>query len=162
MSSAGSPEQAALGLSGYRPQGSYPAVEFTPPPTDSSEVFLRQEAALMSGQPRERAGSGETAPRQPSAAAATLSECCCRPAEPRTRFDCAPGVLADLLCGQYPPQAAFICGTRRTGFRAGYFSFARTRNVFGTLRAGVFQDNRMKALPASGSGRSLGCRIAIK
>ena len=133
-----------------------------PPPTDSPEIFLRQEAALMAGQPRERAGSGETATRRLSAAAATLSERCCRSAEPRTRFEYALGALADLLCAQYLPVPEFICGTHRTGFGAGYFSFARTPSVFGILRAGVFRDNRMKALPASGSVRRRGCRNAIK
>ena len=161
MSSAGNPAPAALGLSGHRPQVSYLAVEFYPPP-DSPEVFLRQEAALMSGQPRERAGSGETAPRRPSAAAATLSEHCCRPAALRVRFDCAPGVFADLLCRQYTLRLPRTCGTCLSGHRTGHFSFARTRNVFGILRADVIPDNRMKALPASGSGRSLGCRNASK
>ena len=162
MSSSGNPELAALRVSGLSPLAFDPAGNFTPPPTDSPEIFLRQEAALMSGQPRERAGSGETAPRQPSAAAATLSDRRCRPAALRVRFDRAASVLADLLCGQYPPQPAFICGTCRTGLGTGHFGFARTRNVFGTLRAGVVPDNRMKALSVTGSVRIRNRRNAIK
>ena len=107
----------------------------------------------MSGQPRERAGSGETAPRQLFAAAATLFERGSRLAEPHVRCDRDPSVLLDKLCGWHPPQLARIRGTRRTGYGTGQLSLAPTRNAFGDSREGVRPHPCMKAIPVVGSVR---------
>ena len=107
----------------------------------------------MSGQQRERAGSGETAPRQLFAAAATLFERGSRLAEPHVRCDRAPGVLLDKLCGQYPPQLARIRGTRRTGYGTGQFNLDPTCDVFGDACEGECPQHCMKAIPVVGGVR---------
>lgn len=106
----------------------------------------------MSGQ-RERAGSGETAPRRPSATAATLSERGCRSAGPRLRIDCASRVLLDLLRGQIPLPPPGMSGTCSTGYGTGRFSLAPTRKALGNSREGVRPRNRIKAIPVDGSVR---------
>ena len=107
----------------------------------------------MSGQLRERAGSGETAPRQLFAAAATLFERGSRSAEPCVRNDSTRGVLLDKVRGWHPPQLARIRGTRRTGYGTGQLNLAPTRSVFGDSREGVRPHHCMKAIPVVGSVR---------
>lgn len=154
MSGSGSSELAALRMSGLRlPVVDVPPSVRFPPPPEPSEALLRQEAALMSGQPRERAGSGETAPRHLSAAAAALFERGNRSAEPCVRNDSTRGVLLDKVRGWHPPQLARIRGTRRTGHGTGQISFAPTRNAFGDSREGMRPHPCMKAIPVVGSVR---------
>ena len=107
----------------------------------------------MPGRLLERAGSGETAPRQPSAPAATFPERRCRSAAARVRLDSVPSVVRDLPRGSYRPQLARIRGTCHAGYGTGQFSLAPTRKAVGNSREGVLPRNRMKAIPVAGSVR---------
>ena len=107
----------------------------------------------MPGRLLERAGSGETAPRQPSATAATFPERHCRSAAPRVRLDSVPSVVRDLPRGSYRPQLARIRGTCHAGYRTGQFNLSPTHDVFGDSREGGCPHHCMEAIPVAGTVR---------